>query len=183
VSRAAPTPTRASRPGPKGIKRFGVVSLLLEIEMNTRASHNGYLVYWVAAVLLVIGVGLGDATIVAWSASIITFWQLVAVTSSFGLIAMGILITFCQMTRDRGHRASGSVSNVPTSLTWRPMTVDCNWDVPRNLDSLEDTSGDRMGRGGPGKGSGLRIPFQVVLVYSEAHNPYLPIRRNAEEVQ
>jgi hypothetical protein len=68
--------------------------------MNIPASHNdGYLVNWLAAVLLLIGFGLGDATIVAWSASVITFWQLVAVTSSFGLIAMGILITFWQMRR------------------------------------------------------------------------------------
>jgi hypothetical protein len=68
--------------------------------MNTRESHNdGYLLNWLGAVLLLIGFGLGDATIVAWSASIITFWQSVAVTFSFGLIAMGILITFLQMTR------------------------------------------------------------------------------------
>ena len=68
--------------------------------MNARASHNdGYLLKWLAAVLILLGFGLGDATIVAWSASIITFWQSVAVTSSFGLIAMGILITFWQMTR------------------------------------------------------------------------------------
>jgi hypothetical protein len=74
--------------------------MLLEREMNIRASHNdGHLLNWLAAVLLLIGFGLGDATIVAWSASIITFWQLVAVTSSFGLIAMGILITFWQMRR------------------------------------------------------------------------------------
>jgi hypothetical protein len=141
--------------------------------MNARASHNdGYLVYWLAALLLVIGFGLGDATIVAWSASIITFWQLVAVTSSFGLIAMGILITFWQMTRDSGHRASGSVSNVPTSLTWRPMTVDCDWEVPRNLRGLQDATSSRMGR--DCSGEGLRIPFHVVLVSS---------RGNAEEIQ
>ena len=133
--------------------------------MNTRASHNdGYLVYWVAALLLVIGFGLGDATIVAWSAPIITFWQLIAVTSSFGLIALGILITFWKMTRDSGHRASGSVSNLPTSLTWRPMTVDCDWEVPRNLHGLQDTSSSRMGR--DCSGEGLRIPFHVVLVSS-----------------
>jgi hypothetical protein len=71
-----------------------------EREMNIPASHNdGHLLNWLAAVLLLIGFGLGDTTIVAWSASIITFWQLVAVTFSFGLIAMGILITFWQMRR------------------------------------------------------------------------------------
>jgi hypothetical protein len=77
-----------------------------ERKMNIPASHNdGYLVNWLAAVLLLIGFGLGDATIVAWSASVITFWQLVAVTSSFGLIAMGILITFWQMRRgEEGQR-------------------------------------------------------------------------------
>ena len=86
--------------GGGGIKRLCVASLLLESEMNARASHDdGYLLKWLAAVLILLGFGLGDATIVAWSASIITFWQSVAVTSSFGLIAMGILITFWQMTR------------------------------------------------------------------------------------
>ena len=68
--------------------------------MNIPASHkDGHLLNWLAAVLLLIGFGLGDATIVAWSASIITFWQLVAVTFSFGLIATGLLITFLQMSR------------------------------------------------------------------------------------
>ena len=68
--------------------------------MNIPASHNdGHLLSWLAAALLLIGFGLGDTAIVAWSASIITFWQLVAVTLSFGLIAMGILITFWQMRR------------------------------------------------------------------------------------
>jgi len=68
--------------------------------MNIPASHNdGHLLNWLAAVLLLTGFGLGDATIVAWSASLITFWQSVAVTISFALIAMGILITFWQMRR------------------------------------------------------------------------------------
>jgi len=68
--------------------------------MNIPASHNGsHLLNWLAAVLLLIGFGLGDATIVAWSASLITFWQSVTVTVSFALIAMGILITFWQMRR------------------------------------------------------------------------------------
>lgn len=74
--------------------------MLLEREMNIPALHSDdHLLNWLAAVLLLIGFGLGDATIVAWSASIITFWELVAVVFSFGLIAMGILITFWQMTR------------------------------------------------------------------------------------
>ena len=68
--------------------------------MNIQASRNeGHLLNWLAAVLLLIGFSLGDATIVAWSASLITFWQTVAVTVSFALIAMGILITFWQMSR------------------------------------------------------------------------------------
>jgi hypothetical protein len=68
--------------------------------MNIPASHNdGHLMNWLAAALLLIGFGLGDTTIVAWSASFITFWQLVAITFSFWLIAMGILITFWQMRR------------------------------------------------------------------------------------
>jgi hypothetical protein len=68
--------------------------------MNIPASRKyGHVVNWLAAVLLLIGCGLGDAAIVTWSASIITFWQLVAVTFSFGLIAMGLLITFWQMSR------------------------------------------------------------------------------------
>jgi hypothetical protein len=47
--------------------------------MNVPVSRNdGHLLNWQAAVLLLIGFGLGDATIVAWSASIITFWQLVS---------------------------------------------------------------------------------------------------------
>lgn len=76
------------------------VHVVGEREMNIPASNNdGHLLNWLAAVLLLVGFGLGDATIVAWSASIITFWQLVAVTFSFGLIAMGILITFWQMGR------------------------------------------------------------------------------------
>ena len=74
--------------------------MLLEREMNIPASHNdGHLLNWLAAALLLIGFGIGDTTIVAWSASVITFWQSVAVTVSFALIAMGILITFWQLRR------------------------------------------------------------------------------------
>jgi hypothetical protein len=73
--------------------------MLLEREMNTPASHNDGPLIWLAAALLLIGFGIGDATIVAWSASVITFWQSVAVTVSFALIATGVLITFWQMRR------------------------------------------------------------------------------------
>jgi hypothetical protein len=61
--------------------------------------NNDKLFYWIAATLLLVGVGLGDTAIVAWSASLVTFWQLVAATFSFVLIATGTLFTVWQVRR------------------------------------------------------------------------------------
>ena len=68
--------------------------------MNIPASRNNDdLLYWIAAILLLMGFGLGDAAIVAWSASLVTIWQLVAATISFVLIGGGMLFTVWQMRR------------------------------------------------------------------------------------
>jgi hypothetical protein len=71
-----------------------------EKEMNVQASHNNdHLLPWMAAILLLMGFGLGDTGIIAWCTSLITLGQLVVITSSFALIGMGMLFTIWQMRR------------------------------------------------------------------------------------
>jgi hypothetical protein len=61
---------------------------------------NNHFLYWTAAVLLLLSFGFGDAATVAWSASLITFWQLFAAAFSFLLIAMGLFVTIWRMSRE-----------------------------------------------------------------------------------
>ena len=68
--------------------------------MNIPASHDSNrLLYWTAAILVLLGFGLGDTGIIAWCTSLITLGQLVVITSSFALIGMGMLFTIWQMRR------------------------------------------------------------------------------------
>ena len=68
--------------------------------MNAPASQNNdHLLYWIAATLLLMGFGLGDTGIIAWCASLITFWQLAVFAFSFALIGVGALFTIWQMRR------------------------------------------------------------------------------------
>ena len=66
--------------------------------MTVPASHNDdHLLYWIAAILVFMGFGLGNTGIIAWCASLITFWQLLVFAFSFALIGMGALFTIWQM--------------------------------------------------------------------------------------
>jgi hypothetical protein len=72
----------------------------VEKEMNTPASQNSNrLLYWMASILVLLGFGLGDTGIIAWCASLITFWQLAVFAFSFALIGMGAIFTIWQMRR------------------------------------------------------------------------------------
>ena len=68
--------------------------------MDTPAvRNNDHLLYWIAAILLLVGFGLGDTGIIIWCASFITFGQLVVFAFSFALISVGALVTIWQMRR------------------------------------------------------------------------------------
>jgi hypothetical protein len=77
--------------------------LLGDSEMNIPASRNDYLLYWMAAALLLIVFGLGGTAIVAWWASLQTFGQLVAVSLALLLTATGAFLTVWQMRRQAGR--------------------------------------------------------------------------------
>jgi len=60
--------------------------------------------YWIAAALLLIGFGLGDTAVVAWSASFATVSQIAAFGLAFVLTAMGVFFTFWEMRRLSSRR-------------------------------------------------------------------------------
>ncbi len=61
---------------------------------------NNHFLFWTAAVLLLMSFGFGDAAIVAWSASLVSSWQLLAAAFSFLLITMGLFVTVWRMKRE-----------------------------------------------------------------------------------
>jgi hypothetical protein len=65
----------------------------------TTSRDNDHLLYWIAALLLLIGVGLGDTVVIAWCASLVSVWQLAVSAFSFVLIGGGVLFTAWQMRR------------------------------------------------------------------------------------
>lgn len=68
--------------------------------MNISASHHDdRLLYWIAAMLLLLGCGLGDTAVIAWSASLLTMCQLMAGALAFGLIGTGLFVTVWQIRR------------------------------------------------------------------------------------
>lgn len=60
--------------------------------------------YWIAAALLLVGFGLGDAAIVAWAASVATASQLATLGLAFVLTATGVVFTFWEMRRLSSRR-------------------------------------------------------------------------------
>jgi hypothetical protein len=62
------------------------------------------LLYWIAAALLLIGFGLGDSAVVAWSASMATTGQVAAFGLAFVLTASGVFFTFWEMRRLSSRR-------------------------------------------------------------------------------
>jgi hypothetical protein len=77
----------------------GHVLLLERRTMNISASpNNDHLLQWISATLLLTGFALGDAAIIAWCASLVTSWQLIAFVFSYLLIAIGVLFTVWQMS-------------------------------------------------------------------------------------
>jgi hypothetical protein len=68
--------------------------------MNIPGSRNNdHLLYWIAATLLLMFLGLGGAAIVAWWASFLTLGQLVAVLLALVLTGAGGFLTVWQMQR------------------------------------------------------------------------------------
>ena len=68
--------------------------------MDIRTSRNdNHLLYWMAATLFLVGVSLADTATVAWSASLVSLWQLVASVLAFLLISTGVLFTVWQVRR------------------------------------------------------------------------------------
>jgi hypothetical protein len=80
-----------------------VTSELLERRINMTALREpNHLVYWLAALLLLCGFGFGDLAVVAWSASLVGFWQLAGSALSFALIGAGVLFTAWRMGAVKG---------------------------------------------------------------------------------
>jgi hypothetical protein len=76
----------------------------VEEDMNIQASHGASnnddrLVYWIGATLLLMYFGVGDAAIIAWSASLATVGQLATALVAFILTGMGLLYTVWLMRR------------------------------------------------------------------------------------
>jgi hypothetical protein len=68
--------------------------------MNVQVSRdNGHLLLWITSALLLLGVLLGDAAIIAWYASFANVWQLLGSFFSFLMIAAGLLFTVWRMRR------------------------------------------------------------------------------------
>jgi hypothetical protein len=68
--------------------------------MNIPASRNSdHLLYWIAATLLFLFLGLEGSAMVARWASLVTFGQLVAVSLALVLTGTGAFLTFWQMRR------------------------------------------------------------------------------------
>jgi hypothetical protein len=66
--------------------------------MNIPASRDkDHLLYWIAATLLLMSFILGDTAIIVWSASLVTFGQLVAAALAFVLIGIGVFFTAWEM--------------------------------------------------------------------------------------
>jgi hypothetical protein len=69
------------------------------IEQRLASRNHDHLLHWIAATLLLVGFGLADTAIIAWSASLITVWQLGAFSFSFVLISVGLCFTVWRMRR------------------------------------------------------------------------------------
>jgi hypothetical protein len=68
--------------------------------MDTTVSRkNDHLLLWLAAILMLFGVGLGDMGIVALYASVVNRLQLLGFALSFTLIGGGVLFTVWQIRR------------------------------------------------------------------------------------
>jgi hypothetical protein len=62
----------------------------------TDASDNTHLLCWIAGALVLTGLGLADAAVVASCASLVTFGQLIACAFSFALICRALPSTVWQ---------------------------------------------------------------------------------------
>jgi hypothetical protein len=72
----------------------------VEKKMETTVSRkNDHLLLWLAAILMLFGVGLGDVGIVALNASIVSSLQLLGFALSFTLIGVGALFSVWQIRR------------------------------------------------------------------------------------
>ena len=67
--------------------------------MNFNTNHNNRLLYWVTFAVLMVGVGLCDAAVIAWNASLAGFWELFVSLFSFVLTSAGLLFTIWRMRR------------------------------------------------------------------------------------
>ena len=76
-----------------------VVGRYEDIWQMPASRSDDHLLHWIAATLLLVGFGLGDTAIVAWSASLVTVRQLGAVLFSFVLVAAGLCFTVWQLRR------------------------------------------------------------------------------------
>ena len=65
--------------------------------MNVNTNHDYRLLYWVAFAVLMVGVGLCDAAVIAWNASVAGFWVLFVSLFSFVLTSAGLLFTIWRM--------------------------------------------------------------------------------------
>lgn len=66
--------------------------------MNITGSRNDHhLLYAIAAILLLVCCGLGDAAIVAWSAAVVSVGQVAAALLAFILIGAAMLVTVWYM--------------------------------------------------------------------------------------
>jgi hypothetical protein len=66
---------------------------------TTVSRNNDQLLLWLAAILMLLGLGLGDMGIVALYASIVSRLQLLGFAFSFTMIGAGTLFTVWQIRR------------------------------------------------------------------------------------
>ena len=65
--------------------------------MDVKTNQDDRLLFWVALTLLMIGVGLADAAVIAWNASVAGFWELLVSLFSFAMVSAGLLFTIWRM--------------------------------------------------------------------------------------
>ena len=65
--------------------------------MTVNTNHHDRLLFWVAFAVLMVGIALGDAAIIAWNAKVAGFWELLVSLFSFVLISAGVLFTIWEM--------------------------------------------------------------------------------------